>query len=157
MDGGISITAGRPYGFSVWVQAPEKDFTVQPALIWCGPSGEPSEVLDVSLGLAVGSQGTAWKQYIAQGVPPEASGSIPEARYLIPAIYVFGRTAHTLTNRSAAIDVCGAMVYVLGDEDSAVSVTPPDRYLTVGDPGEKMGAPKEGFEGFVLGSPTRRT
>ena len=154
--GGISVTAGRPYGFSVWVQAPEKDFTVQPCLIWCGPSGEPQEIIDVSLGLPIGSQGTAWKQYIAQGLAPERTDTTPEARYLVPAIYVFSRVAHTLTNRSAAIDVAGAMIYVLGDEDAEVSVTPPDKYLTLGDPGEKLGPPKEGFEGFIIGSPQRK-
>jgi hypothetical protein len=157
LSAGISITAGRPYGFSVWVQAPEKDFTVQPVMIWVGPSGDPKEVLDVSLGLPVGSQGTAWKQYIAQGAAPVATDTQDEARYLIPAVYVFARVAHTLTNRSAAIDICGAMVYVLGDEDAEVSVTPPDRYLTLGDPGEKLGPPKPDFEGFVIGSPTRST
>ena len=153
---GISVTASRPYGFSVWVQAPEKNFTVQAAMIWIGPSGDPQEVLDVSLGLPEGSQGTAWKQYIAQGLAPVATASRPEARYLIPAVYIFARNAHTLTQRSSAIDISGAMVYVLGDEDAAVSVTPPDRYLTLGDPGEKLGQPKEGFEGFVIGSPTRK-
>ena len=157
LTAGISVIAGRPYGFSVWVQAPEKDFTVQPCIIWIGPSGEPKEVLDVSLGLPLGSAGTDWKQYIAQGVAPMRTGAVPEARYLIPAIYIFGRVAHTTTNRSAAIDVCGAMVYQLGDENSAVSVTPPDSYLTLGDPGEKMGSPKSGFSGFVIGSPTRTT
>ena len=157
LEAGISITAGVPYGFSVWVQAPEKDFTVQPLLIFTGPSGDPQEVLDVALGLPIGSQGTAWKQYIAQGIAPTGTpgGYPPEARYLIPAIYVFSRVAHTLTNRSAAIDICGAMVYPLGDENAAVSVTPPDRYLTLGDPAEKLGLPKEGFEGFIIGSPQR--
>jgi len=140
----------------VWVQAPEKDFTVQPCMLWIGPSGDPKEVLDVSLGLPLGSQGTAWKQYIAQGLAPEATDTTPEARYLIPAIYIFARVAHSLTNRSAAIDVAGAMVYVLGDEDAEVSVTPPDKYLTLGDPGEKLGPPKEGFEGFIIGSPQRK-
>lgn len=155
---GISITAGRPYGFSVWVQAPDANFTVQPLMIWIGPSGEAREVLDVSLGLPIGSQGTAWKQYIAQGLAPEATATLPEARYLIPAIYIFGRTAYaTATVRSAAVDVCGAMVYLLGDENAAVSVTPPDRYMTLGDPAEKLGLPKSGFEGFVMGSPTRKT
>jgi hypothetical protein len=157
LSAGISITAGRPYGFSVWVQAPETNFTVQPCMIWVGPSGDPKEVFDMSLGLPVGSQGTAWKQYLAQGAAPVATDTRDEARYLIPAIYVFGRLAHTLTNRSAAIDICGAMVYVLGDEDAEVSVTPPDRYLTLGDPGEKLGQPQPDFEGFVIGSPTRQT
>jgi hypothetical protein len=154
---GISITAGRPYGFSVWVQAPEKDVTIQAVMIWIGPSGEAEEVLDVSLGLSAGSLGTAWKQYTVTGQAPVAAGVVPEARYLVPAIYIFGRTAHTLVNRSAAIDVAGAMVYVLGDENAVVSVTPPDQYLTLGDPVEKLGAPKSGFEGFVIGSPQRKT
>jgi hypothetical protein len=156
LTAGISVTAGRPYGFSVYMQAPETNFTVQPCIIWIGPSGSVYEVIDVSLGVSPGQSVTSvWKQYIAQGVAPEKTGTTPEARYLIPAIYVSGRTAHTLTNRSAAIDVAAAMVYPLGDENTEVSVTPPDRYLTLGDVGEKLGAPTESFEGFVIGSPQR--
>ena len=111
LSAGISVIAGVPYGFSVWVQAPEKNFTVQAVLIWIGPSGEPREVIDVSLGIPGGSEGTAWKQYIAQGIAPERTDTTVEARYLIPAIYIFDRIAGTYANRSAAIDVCGAMVY----------------------------------------------
>jgi hypothetical protein len=155
LTGGISITAGVPYGFSVWVQAPEKNFTVQAVLIWIGPSGDVDEVIDVSLGIPKGSSGTAWKQYIGQGLAPVKTSTLPEARYLIPAIYIFDRVAHTTVQRSAAIDVAAAMVYPLGDENSVVSVTPPDRYLTLGDPSEKLGEPKAGFEGFVIGSSQR--
>ena len=153
LEAGISVVAGLPYGFSIWIQAPEKDFSVQAVLIWIGPSGEPQEVVDVSLGVIATSSGTSWKQYIVQGSAPVAAAGVAEARYMIPAVRIFLRTAHTLTNRSAAIDFSGAMAYQLGDENSAVAIVPPDRYLTMGAPSEKIGKPKEGFEGFIIGSP----
>jgi phage tail-like protein len=154
VSAGITVAAGVPYGFSVWVRAPEKSFTVLPCILWVGPSGNPQEVLDVSIGSYLGAT-EVWEQYVVQGAPPERTDAVPEARYLIPAIYVDRSEAHTLVNRSAAIDICGAMVYRLGDENSEVAVTPPDRYLTMGDPTERIGASKEDFDGFVLGSPKK--
>ena len=164
----ITVTPGRPYGFSIWVQAPEKAAGANPAysiellMIWVGPSGEPQEVVEVSLGNLnpVSLDPAVWTQFIGQGIAPERTDTMPEAHYLIPAVRVTNRIPYTLTNRSAAIDVCGAMVYALGDEDTKLSITPPDRYLTLGDPAEQIGAPDvpgapPEFEGSIIGSPQR--
>ena len=157
VDSGIAIEAGFPYGFSVWIQAPEHDFTVQPVILWTGPSGLPQEVLDVSMGPIASTAGTAWKQYTVQGAAPDSTSTTPESRYMVPGIYIFSRTAGTKVNRSAAIDICGAISYHLGDENTPVSVTPADRYLTLGDSTEALGAPTDTFDGYVMGSPDRTT
>jgi hypothetical protein len=32
-------------------------------------------------------------------------------------------------------------------------LVPPDRYLTMGDPAEKLGQTKSGYDGFYIGEP----
>lgn len=152
LEMGISVITGYPYGLSAYIQAPEKDIAVQMCIVWIGPSGDPKDVVATTFGTSVGSAGTAWKRYICQGIAPAATSTAREARYMIPGIYITNRIAHTTTVRSAGIHIAGVMAYLLGKQDTAVAITPPDRYLTVGDPGELMGMSKTGFEGYIIGS-----
>jgi hypothetical protein len=52
------------------------------------------------------------------------------------------------------VDIAGALAYIIDTAGSSVSLTPPDRYLTLGDPAELIGEFDPDFPtttGYLLG------
>ena len=149
---GVPVEPGGTYGFSVNLKMPNV-CVVACYLLWFDADGQPSDYLSkASPPNPLAPPDNNWNLFSVQGTAPA------NATYAVPVIYFTSRPAVPSSGTySIYIDIAGASLYLLGN-DAAVNVAPPDSYLTMGDPGEKIGAPpKPGdptFKGFILGTPT---
>lgn len=152
---GVPVQEGRTYGFSLYVKTTQP--LAQPAVVtlifqWIGYSGQPEDVVDTTLGgPAAVTQNNDWELRELQAVAPAG------AFYLVPTIYISGRTAAGAGWFSYAVDLGTISLYDFGGEEGGAAL-PPDRYLTVGDPNKKIGLPDTpeappDFEGYLLGGP----
>ena len=150
---GIPVTPGVSYGFSVSIRAGATPLMPEPFLMFFDQRGNPMTPLSVVRSTnPKGISDTAnWYDYFYEGQAPAKSV------FLVPGILFSSRPAvvgGALV--SPNIYICGVLVYVAG-EIGTVLALPPDRYLTVGDPGEKIGTAKTGFDPFLLGTPRPRS
>jgi hypothetical protein len=146
---GIPVDPGNSYGFAIQVKH-ETSATIQAVLLWFGAGGQPTDYIDHSDGLASANPDTAWHERVVQAIAP------PNAIYMVPALYFTARVAGAHTTRSAFVDIAGALAYLIDTAGSSISVTPPDKYLTMGDPAELIGAYDPAHPdttGYLLGSP----
>ena len=96
-----------------------------------------------------------WDEFLVQGVAPA------NAVYMVPSIEFSGRVDGNAADDvgvwaiGSAFDLCGAQVYLI-DTGGSVSITPPDKYLTLGATSEKLGEYSDSYpttSGFLLGEP----
>lgn len=149
----IPVRFGSSYGLSVYVQAEVMPITVQPCILWFDKDGQPSDIVSTALGNPVGISTPGWKRFVVESSVPSAS-----VIYLVPYIEITARTAGSFPTRSPYIYVGGVMIYELPIDLGGVTIAP-DRYLTLGDPGELIGgvdaAGHPTFDPFLLGAPQR--
>ena len=150
---GVPVEEGFSYGFTCQVFSQVGGITATPYLLWFDMGGQPTDLLSKTTGNPVSPASQAWTEIIAQGTAPE------DAVYMVPAIKFATRPASTNTVYSPFLDIAGATAYLLSAAGKSVAVVPPDNYLTMGDPGEVIGAPDPTvpFEGYVLGEPPEET
>ena len=148
---GIPVDERVTYGFSVQVKM-EIPSDVLPLIYWFGPTGQPGGLISRSSGIEASPTTTNWTSYNVTGTTPLG------AVYLVPALAFNDRpTSGVGAQYSPWIDIAGAMVYRLGSQ-GAVTVNPPDSYLTLGEPTEIIGdkeapdAPPEFTEDYWMGS-----
>ena len=149
---GIPVEEGFSYGFRVKVTCPTT-LEVQCLLLWYGAGGNDDAYLSSTEGLAEPADDT-WTEegFLVQGTAPDG------AVYMVPAITFGTRAAGDNTGSpywaiGNAIDICGAQAYLI-DSSGSVSITPPDKYLTLGDPNELLGEFNPAYptsSGFLLG------
>lgn len=129
---GIPVEPGNSYGFSIQVKH-ETGATIKAVLLWFSADGSPTSYLTHTDGLASANPDTAWHERVVQAIAPT------DATYMVPALYFTSRVAGAHPTRSAFVDIAGALAYQIDTAGSSISVTPPDRYLTLGDPAETLG------------------
>ena len=152
--GGIPVKPGLGYGFSFYLKTTQPlaptPLLVTSVLVWIAKSGQPTDVIGVTVGNPTGvTLANGWEKFEMQGVAPA------NAVYLVPSIHMDNRTENAgSANFSYAVDLASILVYTYGEEGGGVAVAP-DRYLTLGDPNEMIGAPRVSppYPGFVMGSP----
>jgi len=152
---GIPVDPAEVYGFSFWVKmaAPSE---VTGYLLFFNDTGQISAVSvgdeaspGVVASLPIVPDADTWTEVPMNAMVPH------DGHYMVPAIYFADRDMTGATTVSPPITVAAVMVYKI-DSDAPVSIQAPDRYLTLGDPNEKMGATTETYEGFTLGAPETR-
>ena len=146
---GIPVRGGYQYGFTVQVYA-EAAVNVRIALLWFTKNGYPTDYIFKSEKTSEAATPGAWKTFYHQGIAPDTT------TYLCPALYFESRAGVAPPERSAFIDIAGALVYLIDQVSSPKEYISPDKYLTLGDPEEKMGILKPGEEdstGFIIGNP----
>lgn len=146
--GGVPVEPGQTFAFSIWVKSEKASETATPYLMWFDASGQPNGLISKLAGIPVVLD-LNWNLL-------QVSGSAPaNAVYLIPAVFLSTRqTGGATSGRSPYTDFAAAVAYTQ-DSDAPVTTVAPDRFLTMGDAAEKLGAPKAGFTGFVLGAPQK--
>lgn len=143
---GIPVKPTGAYGFAAYLR--NEDAAIAPVLVmlWFGKSGKPADLVAVTSGIPPsGGTTTGWDaRHRVQDTCPD------DAYYMVPAIHIPGRGA-------TYVDMTAAIVYLVQRPGQGLTVTPPDRLLTLGDPNERIGAPPDpgdpGFTGFVMGKP----
>lgn len=148
---GIPVEPLSIYGFAVSVKTALAPVTVQAVLLWFDQAGEPYQMLSSVLSAPLGVADTNWHDVFIEGAAPA------NAVFMVPGVLFTSRVAGAGPTNSPYLYIAGAMAYFVGGS-SATLVIPPDRYLTMGDPGELIGpADPSGhptFQPFVLGSPS---
>ena len=150
---GIPVDERVTYGFSIMVKM-EVPSDVQPLIYWFGADGQPGGLISRTSGTEMTPVSTDWTAYNITGTTPLG------AVYLVPALAFNDRpTSEIGAVFSPWIDICGAMVYRLGSQ-GAVTIAPPDSYLTLGEPTEIIGdkeaadVPPEFTQDYWIGSPS---
>lgn len=152
---GIPVQAQSSYGFSVSVKVSAPSLSAQVGLLWFGQDGEPYNLLaSVFSDIGVGSVSDLnWHDLYIEGKAPA------KAMFVVPALLFTARVAGPGPTDSPYIYVAGAMVYYVGGAGAPL-VVPPDRYLTMGDPGELIGAADAAghpsFDPYILGNPEQK-
>jgi hypothetical protein len=139
---GIAVEQDFLYGFSVWLKLLSAGPTTA-GIMWFDSPGKVANQLGVIESDPWTPDRDTWELFTVQGIPPE------EATYLVPYVRL------TNTFMDIPFYVAGAMVYIHG-EAGTVTAFAPDRYLTLGDPGEKLGESGVSGGGFVIGAPAER-
>ena len=144
----VPVQDNYTYGFSIQVRQQTPNTAIcKPVLLWYKVGGTPSDYFDITEGTATAPPNANWNPYSVQGTSPAG------AYYVVPALSFTSRPAGGAPGLSPYIDLAGASVYVLGSQGQ-VSVLPPDSYLTLGDPSEKLGPPNlPTFPGYRMGQP----
>jgi phage tail-like protein len=142
---GIPCHPGDAFGLSAWVKM-AKPSPITPYLIPFTADGQPSNSPGPLAGLPTAPPNTNWFEVRSQGIVPA------NCFYIVPGLYFSGRINGGVGGRSPRIDVAEVMVYSLAS-NAPVALVPPDRYLTMGDPAEKLGQTKSGYDGFYIGEP----
>jgi hypothetical protein len=144
--GGIPVEQGQSYGFSVWINSAVIPTGVTLSLLWFKGDtllGASSAALDTV------TAANTWEEFNIPGLQVPPAG----AEFVVPYILFDTRTdsaAYTAT--SPPIDLAGAMVYTSETIGEATG-PPPNRYLTISDPGESLGAQLV-FKGTLTGAGT---
>lgn len=139
---GIPADPAVSYGFSFQTKLTTVPTTVEACLLFFGTSGTPASMLSIARSNPLGLSDTNWHSFYVNGTAPAGT------EFVVPGILYTSRPASAT---AIPIYVAAAMVYVAGGAGE-VLVLPPDRYLTMGDPGELIGSAKSGFDPFLLGS-----
>lgn len=147
-EAGIPVDSGVSYGFSVWINSAVIPTAVQLSLLWF--TGK-----DVYLSASSGSTtsvatAATWQEFNIGTMFAPPAGAV----YVVPFIYFDPRTDSAAfgPTYSPPIDVAGAMVYASPTVGESAG-PPPNRYLTVSDPGEPLGGPLT-FKGTLTGAAT---
>lgn len=141
---GIAVREASVYGFSISLKMEAPLPVTRVGILWFDGDGQPTDALsDIESASATPSD-TNWHSYTITGAAPAGVG------YLVPFIWLSGRTASGFTDRGPYLWTAGAMVYLLGDSATATSIAP-DRYLTMGDPAETIGPPDATHPGYLMG------
>ena len=146
---GVPVYPGAGYGFSCQLRS-QGVLTFTPGIMWFDKDGQPSDLLSTSTTPAGSLTANTWVDVLVEGIAPEG------AVYMIPYIFFENRPA-AVGGVVQLIYIAGSMVFGLGASGN-VTTTAPDRYLTMGDPGETIGAADPGqpdYKPFLLGSPER--
>jgi hypothetical protein len=147
---GIPVVSLRRYGFTIQIQA-EIPRPIQVGLMWFGPDGQPTSLLSSVTSIEDVPILDAWHEFTVRAEAPEG------VAYLVPFVYFTERAAGVSNTISPWVYLTGAMVYDLGDINQPVATVGPDRYLTVGDPAEKIGRPDLSrtppHPGYLMGEP----
>lgn len=150
LTNGIPITPQWLYGFSIRIMM-EDPSNLTVALLWFGDSGQPSDLVGVNKITPFSPVINDWSDATVQAQAPA------DARFLVPCVYFVVRDPGGSGTISPFVNFAGAQVYDLGDIHEPVATIGPDRYLTVGDPAEKIGRPPDpndpAFEGWLMGRP----
>jgi len=145
---GIPAYPRRSYGMSFAIRVSTSPLNVEACLMYFGKGGTPFDLLATFKSPTVGISDTAWHDYTIKGTAPTGTA------FVVPGIICSSRPAAG-GSVSPSIYVAGVMVYAAGDEGEVLAV-PPDRYLTMGDPGELIGAAspaQPAFKPFLIGAP----
>jgi hypothetical protein len=145
---GVPVRTGGGYGFSAQLRsAAIANYT--PGLMWFSKGGQPSDLISVTENPVDSISANVWTEVLVEGIAPD------DAVYVVPYIHFANRQA-AVGGVKPAMHTAGAMVFGLGASGNVTTVAP-DRYLTMGDPGEVLGSEGVGmpvdFEPFLLGSP----
>lgn len=137
-----AVKQGVLYGFSIWIKETHPAST-NVGILWFHSGGKVVDFQSIttfSFGTPVS---TNWFEYTVQALPPVG------ASYLVPYVLITGGVY------DAPVYFAGSLVYGQGEESGSVSAFAPDRYLTLGDPAELIGAnrPSPPFTGLLLGDP----
>jgi len=147
LHGAIPVRPNKTYGFSVWVMAETMPVTVEPDLLWFDKTGDPAALVATTRGNPAGITVAGWHQYIVEAAVPA------NATYLVPCLLFTSRpSAGGSGGRSADVNIAGVMVWELAVAPDAL-VVPPDKYLTMGDPGEVVGSALT-YRGTLTGAGT---
>lgn len=156
---GIPVNPSQSLGMTVWIKA-AADVQVFAYMIPFTSKGQIIDVCSIS-GVYQLIAGNAAVRPNAAGTQPtdwfkaEAFGTVPDdCEYVVPAILFKNRQGGAATGRSPKIHVAAVMVYRIDVQGSA-AITPSNRYLTLGNPAELIGATRTApaYEGYVIGSP----
>jgi phage tail-like protein len=145
LEAGIPVHYGNSYGFSVVIQPMQLPIMITIGIMWFDQNGLPTSLVDTLLGVSEVINTAGWHQFIIEGSVPSA-----DVIYGVPYINFQDRTAGPAGANSPYIHVAGVSVWQLAFDLGGVTVAP-NRFLTVGDAGEKLGVAKEGFDPYVLG------
>jgi hypothetical protein len=145
--GGIPVDRLMSYGFSVWILSALLPTAVQISLLWF--DGDEALLAASSAPITSVSLANNWQEFSigTMFAPPEG------AVYVCPYILFDTRTgsgAYPVT--SPPLYIAGAMVYAQETIGEAIG-PPPNRYLTIGDPGEVLGSSLT-FKGTLTGAGT---
>lgn len=143
---GIPAQPGVSYGFSFKVKLTTAPTTVEGCLLFFDEDGTARDMISMQRSAPVGLSDTNWHDFYVKAQAP--AGTV----FVVPGILFTSRPASAT---AIPIYIAAAMVYVAGGAGEAL-VLPPDRYLTMGDPGEVIGAKDPAghptFDPFLLGS-----
>ena len=128
---------GTLYGFSIWIKQPVQD-SVTVGLLWFGPKGTASDYLSYNEAVPVTPSDDEWYQYTIQAAAPladpEADPPLPRATYMVPYVRIID------TNYDQSVYIAGALIYEPAKDSPIAIPFAPDRYMTLGDPGETLGS-----------------
>lgn len=141
---GVPVHEGVGYGFSAQLRSAGV-LTFTPGIMWFAKGGQPSDLLSTTTSPADSLVADTWTEVLVEGVAPE------DAVYMVPYIYFTNRPA-LVAGAVLAQHIAGAMVFNLGATGNVTTVAP-DRYLTMGDPGEVQGAALT-YKGNLTGAAT---
>lgn len=145
--GGIPVEPTMSYGFSVWVNSAVIPTAVQVSLLWF--DGKDNYLAASSGPISSVTTANTWQEFSIGSMFAPPAGAV----YVTPYILFDTRTdSGAFTMASPPIDIAGAMVYANQTIGEAIG-PPPNRYLTVGDPGEVLGPPLV-FKGTLTGAGT---
>ena len=144
--GGVPVEQCQSYGFSVWIYSAVIPTGVILSLLWFKGDTLLSES---SAALDTVTAANTWEEFNIPGmqVPPDG------AEFVVPYILFDTRTdSGAYPGTSPPIDLAGAMVYTSETIGQATGPAP-NRYLTISDPGEPIGAQLV-FKGTLTGAGT---
>lgn len=137
------VEPGDVYGFSISARGEVAGAVVRVGIIFFGDVGDADDVVKVELGsVPVSVTTTTWQQATMVAPVPE------NATYAVPMVTITNRSGISpeWSDVSARVYFSAAQLYYQGTTAS-VSVTEPDRYLTLAVAGELIGA----ASGYLMG------
>jgi hypothetical protein len=145
--GGIPIDPDMSYGFSAWIQSRLTPTAVQLSLLFF--DGHNNLISASSSPINSVTSDNTWQEFSIGTVVVPPAGAV----YVVPYILFDTRsTSGSFPVTSPTLFLAGAMVYAAATIGEAIG-PPPNRYLTVGDPGEVLGDDLK-FKGTLTGAGT---
>jgi hypothetical protein len=145
--GGIPVDLLMSYGFTVWIRSAFIPTALSLSLLWF--DGNNTLLSATSGPLTSVTAANTWQSFSIGGVFGPPAGAV----YVCPYILFDTRsTSGAFPATSPTLFLSGAMVYANQTIGEAVG-PPPNRYLTISDPGEPLGAALN-FKGNLSGAST---
>ena len=141
---GISIREGVIYGFAIWLKILDVPTPVRAGIMWFRSPGGIADQIGITESDPVSAPNTEWRQYTVQGTTP--TDPAPGA-FMVPYIRLLD------TVMDIPFYMAGATVYEPAKGITSAVPFAPDKYLTLGDPNEKLGEDEAQGGGLLIGQP----